>query len=60
MDKLLRVSPSPHVRSERTTTNIMADVLIALLPAGIAGVCFFGVNAFVLMALGVLSAVCLL
>lgn len=57
MDKLLRVSPSPHVRSERTTTNIMADVLIALLPAGIAGVCFFGVNAFVLMALGVLSAV---
>ena len=57
MDKLLRVSPSPHVRDARTTQGLMGDVLIALLPAGIAGVVFFGLKALILIVVGVLSAV---
>ena len=57
MDKLLRVSPSPHVRDARTTQSLMGDVLIALLPAGIAGVVFFGMKALLLIVVGVVSAV---
>ena len=57
MDKLLNVSASPHVRDGRTTQSIMGDVLIALLPAGIAGVYFFGMNALLLIAVAVISAV---
>ena len=57
MDKLLNVSASPHVRDARTTQSIMGDVLIALLPAGIAGVYFFGMNALLLIAVAVISAV---
>jgi electron transport complex protein RnfD len=57
MDKLLHVSASPHIRDARTTQSLMGDVLIALLPAGIAGVYFFGMNALLLIAVGVISAV---
>jgi len=57
MDKLLHVSASPHVRDSRTTQSLMGDVLIALLPAGIAGVYFFGMNALLLIVVGVVSAV---
>jgi len=57
MDKLLHVSASPHIRDARTTTGLMGDVLIALLPAGIAGVYFFGLRALLLIAVGVASAV---
>jgi len=35
----------------------MGDVLIALLPAGIAGVVFFGMKALLLIVVGVVSAV---
>ncbi len=44
MDKLV-VSSSPHVRSNITTTKIMLDVVIALLPSAIAGVVLFGLRA---------------
>ncbi|MGI6150334.1 MAG: RnfABCDGE type electron transport complex subunit D [Christensenellales bacterium] len=57
MDKLLHVSASPHIRDARTTQSLMGDVLIALMPAGIAGVYFFGLNALILIAVGVISAV---
>ena len=33
MAKKLTVSASPHVRSNETTTGIMLDVIIALMPA---------------------------
>ena len=39
---LLSVSSSPHIRTKRTTASIMRDVLIALVPALLAGVLFFG------------------
>ena len=57
MNKSLNVSASPHVRDARTTQSLMGDVLIALLPAGIAGVYFFGLKALLLIAVGVISAV---
>lgn len=36
------VTPSPHLHSENSTRSIMLDVIIALIPALIAGFAFFG------------------
>ena len=36
--ELLNVSSNPHVRDEQTTSRIMLDVLIALIPASIFGI----------------------
>ena len=41
----LTISSSPHVHSPVTTTTIMRDVLIALLPAMLGAVYFFGFRA---------------
>ena len=55
MRKLIS-SVSPHVNSPLTTQKIMLDVVIALLPAGIASVIIFGLRA--LLVIGVCVAVC--
>ncbi len=51
----LHISSSPHIHRNRTTTGIMLDVIIALLPATIAGFIFFGLSALsvVLMCIAV-------
>lgn len=49
--KRLTVSASPHVRTRATTQGIMLDVLLALVPAGIAGVVIFGWRALLTIAL---------
>ena len=41
----LTISSSPHVHSPVTTQTIMRDVLIALAPALIGSVYFFGFRA---------------
>ena len=43
LNNKLTVSASPHVKSAETTTGIMLDVIIALLPAGIASIFVFGI-----------------
>ena len=50
------VSSAPHIRSPRTTKHIMLDVLIALLPAAVAGVVYFGWVAFVTILLAMFTA----
>ncbi|MBR3948680.1 MAG: RnfABCDGE type electron transport complex subunit D [Clostridia bacterium] len=57
MSKRLTVSASPHVRSNETTTGIMLDVIIALIPALIMSVVYFGTRALALTAVTVASAV---
>lgn len=44
----LKVSVSPHLRSTRTTQNIMLEVLIALCPALVASVIIFGIRSLLL------------
>ncbi|MBQ2931831.1 MAG: RnfABCDGE type electron transport complex subunit D [Clostridia bacterium] len=53
----LTVSESPHIRSGQTTQGIMLDVVIALIPALIAGVLIFGYRAAVLAAVCVSASV---
>ena len=57
MDNMLHVSSSPHIHSGKSTTKIMLDVLIALLPATLAGVVIFGLRALFLVAVCVGSCV---
>ena len=42
----LTVASSPNVASPIDTTNLMRDVLIALVPAMVMGVVFFGPRAW--------------
>ena len=56
MDKLI-VSTSPHLRHKATTTSIMRDVVIALMPASVAAVIFFGLKAAIMIAVCVGTAV---
>lgn len=51
------VSSSPHLRDNVSTASIMKDVCIAMLPACIAGVLFFGYRSAVILALAVAAAV---
>ncbi len=56
MNKLF-VEASPHIRSSRSTKNIMLDVIIALCPALIASIVIFGYKSAVLAAVCVASCV---
>ncbi len=53
----LWVSVSPHIRSGRTVKGIMWTVIISLLPAAIAGVCYFGLPALMVLITSILSCV---
>ena len=57
IDRKLLVSAGPHIRSNASTTSIMGDVLIALLPAVVASVLVFGTRALLLEAVCVVSSV---
>ena len=50
-----KISASPHIRSKNSTTSIMGDVLIALLPASAMGVYNFGMRAALLILICVVS-----
>lgn len=56
-DKLI-VSPSPHLHSKTSTRSLMLDVIIALVPAIIVSVLFYGWHE--LLVLGVSVASCVL
>ena len=51
----LTISSSPHVHSPVTTQTIMRDVLIALAPALLGSVYFFGLRALTVTAVSVLA-----
>lgn len=57
LDKMLIVSSTPHLRDNETTSRIMLDVIIALTPAMIGSIYFFGMSALSLILISVVSAV---
>lgn len=56
MDKLI-ISTSPHFLRKVPTSSIMRDVIIALMPASVAAVVFFGFKALLMIAVSVGCAV---
>ncbi len=53
----LTISSSPHVHSPTTTQTIMRDVLIALAPAMVMSIYFFGFRALTVTAVAVAACV---
>ncbi len=53
----LYISTAPHIRCPENTRRLMGDVLIALAPAAIAGIYFFGAGAAITIAISVISCV---
>ncbi len=51
------ISSSPHIREKDTVSGIMRDVIIALMPAVVAAIFYFRMNAAIIILLAVGSAV---
>jgi electron transport complex protein RnfD len=58
MNPILTVSPSPHTKGNETTAGIMQMVILAMVPAMIMSIIFFGFNSLKIMIAAVVS--CLL
>ena len=56
MNKYL-VSPSPHVHAKASTASLMRDVVIALVPALIVSVVFYGLSELLVIACSVIFCV---
>ncbi len=57
MTEKLHISASPHIHTKQTVHTIMLDVVIALLPASLAGTIIFGLRALLVIAACVISCV---
>jgi electron transport complex protein RnfD len=56
MSDSLLVSPAPHIKLFQKTSTIMWFVSLALAPAGIWGIHIFGLNALIVLAVSIGSA----
>ncbi len=56
-DNLLTVSVSPHIRANISIPRIMWTVVIALMPAFLGSLWFFGIRALVITLLSVIAAI---
>ena len=57
LDKALTMSLAPHIRSSDSTRKLMLDVIIAMVPAMIGSVYFYGISALILILVSVAAAV---
>lgn len=57
MSNLLKVSLSPHIHGKETTQKLMFGVIIALIPAFLTSVFFFGYSALIVTATSVASCI---
>lgn len=57
MEQTMKISSSPHIRDKETTTNLMGQVIVALMPAAIFGIYNFGVKALATILITIISCV---
>ena len=57
MVEQMHLSSGPHIRTKRDARVIMLDVVIALLPASVAGVYWFGLSALWVLLVSVAACV---
>ncbi len=57
MSNPLNISPSPHIHTTETTRKLMSGVILALVPAVITSVLFFGAGAAIVMSTAIISCV---
>ncbi|MCK5145925.1 RnfABCDGE type electron transport complex subunit D [bacterium] len=56
MERRFVISPSPHVKDGDSIQKIMYAVVIALIPAGIGGIYFFGLHALWVIAVAIAAS----
>ena len=54
---MLLVTSTPHIRSNESTQRIMLDVIIALTPAILGSIYFFGLSSLKLILISIASSV---
>lgn len=59
MKNTMLVSPSPHIHANVSTRSLMRDVIIALTPAIVVSVLFYGWSELLILAVSVASCVLL-
>ncbi len=57
MNKLFVVSQSPHIHSDYTVRKLMLGVIIALLPAFITSLIFYGTGVIVVTSVSIISCI---
>ena len=57
MSENFLVTSSPHIRGDFSVRSIMLDVIIALIPAGLAGIFYFGIHSLFVILTAVISCV---
>jgi electron transport complex protein RnfD len=57
MGNLLNMSPSPHIHGKETTRQLMLGVVLALMPAFLASVFYFGIGAVIVTATSIASCI---
>lgn len=57
LETRLIMSSSPHIKHKDTTAGIMRDVIIALIPACLAGIYFFGFRSLSVLAVTIAASV---
>ena len=57
MTNILKMGPSPHIRTSETVEKVMYDVIISLIPAFLVAVYVFGIRAFIVTSVAVLSCI---
>jgi len=56
MEKLYKLGSAPHIRTSETVEKVMYDVIIALIPAMLVAVYFFGLRALWVTLVAVVAA----
>ncbi len=57
MEQNMKISSSPHIRDKETTTNLMGQVIVALMPATAVGISNYGMHAVVTILISVISCI---
>lgn len=57
MERLFRIGSSPHIRTKENVEKIMYDVIIALIPALLVSIYFFGLKALLVTLVSVIACV---
>lgn len=57
MNKLLTVSPSPHITADESVKSIMYGVVISLIPTFLVSAFVFGIGAIIVTSIAIVSCV---
>ena len=57
MDNLITISPSPHAQTPTTVTRLMLHVIIALVPAVLVALYYFGIGAAIVIVTSIVGCV---